>query len=89
MRWLVVLLLIGCTHVPPQPPPDVLSDCAMACERLRYLECEAAQPTPDGHTCLEMCETTEATGYTTTHPECIAMASDCEDADRLSQEGCR
>jgi hypothetical protein len=84
---LVVLALAGqCTPTPTPPAP--LRACVQWCDRLTELGCDVG-PTPDGHMCLDVCETTEATGYTTLHPECAPLVMTCDDADRLSADGCK
>jgi hypothetical protein len=75
---------IGCTPRYPDPTQA----CAAACDRLAELECEAAQPTPEGATCLMICLDTEGTHWTTMHPACVAVAESCEEASRVSADGC-
>jgi len=82
--WLLCLGLQGCTPRYPDPTQA----CAAACDRLAELECEAAQPTPEGATCLMICLDTERTHWTTMHPACVAVAESCEEASRVSADGC-
>jgi len=79
---------MNCTPAPEPVTPDVVDDCARACIRLSELGCYAGATTPNGATCEEVCHETEATGWSTMHPACIALAKDCKEADRLSAEGC-
>jgi len=87
---LAVGILLGGACTPARPPlnPDGGASCPAACARLRVLGCPWAAPTPAGATCEQRCEATESTGYTTAHPQCVAVARDCDEADRVSAEGC-
>jgi len=80
-------LLLSCSPRPVAPGgPDA---CPAACARLRALGCAAGSPTPAGRTCEAWCDATERTGYATMHPACVAVARDCDEADRVSAEGCK
>lgn len=78
--------------IPPDPQQDsgydVLRPCELACLHLHVLGCESAEPTPNGATCVEVCEHTESLSYTTMHPDCIPLAANCDEADQLSADGC-
>jgi hypothetical protein len=81
---ILALLALSCTpHY-----PDPTQACAAMCEHLAALECEAAEPTPEGATCLMICLETERTQWSTMHPACVVRAETCEEASRLSAEGC-
>jgi len=87
MMWL--LSIAGCPRwSPPDDPPKPVAACEAACARLVELGCDAGQPTPEGTTCVQVCEDTERTGWTTMHPDCVAEAASCEEAERVSGEGC-
>lgn len=84
--------LLGCPPPPPQAPPRpgpvVIipgAGCAQACSRLRELECEPGTPTPNGHSCEQVCEHTmagpKAIRWDT---ECLAAASSCTACDPVS-----
>lgn len=81
------LALCACGPLPSPSPPVYVDDCAAACARLDELGCGETS-TPAGTSCDAWCRDTEATGYTTMHPECIAVADTCEEAARVSAEGC-
>jgi len=89
IRWPGLLLIALSACVPPQPPPNATEPCQQACTRLRDLGCDAGATTPTGATCEQVCETAERSGYATIHPECVAVAGTCEDAERVSREGCQ
>ena len=91
MRYLVIFaLLSSCSATPTRPPvPPATQACAAACDRLDQLGCAAGQPTPDGTICEVLCEQTEVTGWTTMHPRCVATALTCDEADRMSADGCQ
>jgi hypothetical protein len=88
MKWLPLILVSGCglLHVDHPIMPEVA--CSNACARLAELGCESAKPTPEGTTCEQICYDTEASGFSTMHPKCVAEATSCEDADHVSAHGC-
>lgn len=89
MVWLLSLCHCGPTiWTPPEPVPVVGDACERACARGAELGCVFAEPTPEGATCVDVCRDTEATGWTSMHPECVAVASSCEEASRVSADGC-
>jgi hypothetical protein len=84
-----ITLSLACSPTPLTPVnPGGLSACPAACARLADLQCPWAGPTPSGATCVDRCEATERTQYATGHPQCVAVARDCDEADRVSAEGC-
>ena len=87
-RILAALSLPLLSACPPAQPPLYESACAAACARGRELACEWSAQTPEGASCETVCETTEATGYTTMHPQCVALATTCGEAERYSRNGC-
>ena len=88
MRWSVLLVLLTACYPDPATPASSEPPCAAACGVLRDLGCESAATTPGGATCEQVCESVESTGYATTHPECVALARDCAEAERVSAHGC-
>lgn len=86
--YILAIVLTSCWPTPTTPSVGDPEACPDACERLRDLGCRAAEPTPEGVTCLAICLDTEATGWTTMHPSCIAVAETCEEASRGSADGC-
>jgi hypothetical protein len=83
---LASFLLIGCVLPAPNHAPSV-TYCKAACERIEALKCFKTS-TPSGAACLEVCENTEQSGYTTMHPRCVALARSCAEVDRVSRKGC-
>ena len=69
---------------PPVPPPTPVGEltCADACQRLDQLGCPAGQPTPRGHTCLEVCANVAASGLIHWDLACLVSAVSCAAADR-------
>jgi hypothetical protein len=90
MRLLLVLALAaGCAKVTPPPvnPSPMDGDagpasCLDVCRNLQAMGCPAAQPTPEGHTCVEVCATVMESGITSFDLRCRAHATSCQAADR-------
>jgi hypothetical protein len=85
---LIAASVVACHPRPPDVPPEVLTACEAACARGAELGCVFALPTPGGVRCVQVCRDTEATGWTTMPPACIAHASSCKAADHVSAYGC-
>lgn len=80
---LVLVLISGCPKpvpVPPVPPIDGAT-CDTACDRLRELGCEAAQPTPAGESCEAVCENVQASGIVKFDLDCRSTAPSCDAID--------
>jgi hypothetical protein len=88
MIWLLSLVRCG-GWFPPAPVPVDGDACERACATGTRLGCPFAEPTPDGTTCVQVCIDTERTGWTRWHAECVAEATTCEEASRVSADGCR
>lgn len=87
LAWCAVLIgIAGCPD--PATPPTYTEPCQRACARGRDLGCDWSVTTPAGATCEQVCEATERSGYATIHPECLAVVESCEDAERVSADGC-
>ncbi len=50
------LWLCACPPGPVVPPPGPLASCAKACAAYATIGCQEGAPTPDGHSCIEVCE---------------------------------
>lgn len=84
---LLALILTGCPRPMPGPAPTPAQDtdpdagpeitCADACERASKLGCAAAEPTPKGATCLDVCSNAMRSGIITFDLACKARAVDC------------
>jgi len=65
---------------PPSPNPDVKADCASACKNIGPkpdgLGCEEGEPTADGQTCQQVCESMPNT--TQDYLDCAATITACE-----------
>lgn len=78
----LALILLACTPGPNPPPSRKLPDgssatCQSACDRLRVLACETAEPTEDGATCEDVCSGSLAAGYSRLDVACITRAPSC------------
>lgn len=89
-KWIFALALSACYPQPVNPVPDYFDAelCNQACDHGKVLECDFAEPTPNGVECSQVCIETELTGWSRWHPECVLKASTCEEANRLSADGC-
>jgi hypothetical protein len=83
----MLLALPGCMSWLPARSPAA-DACEAACARLEALGCDAARLGPSGSTCEAACELVELSGRATLHPACVALATSCEEADRVSLDGC-
>jgi hypothetical protein len=82
---LALTLAVACNPLLPEPetrplPPRDDISCETACERLASLQCEEAQPTPDGTTCAEVCHGVNESGSVTYPTGCVAAAKTCAEA---------
>lgn len=71
-------LVLNCTPVRPQPP--AAADCTAVCSHGAEMACAWASPTPNGVTCVQVCE--DANTILPWSSECLASAATCEEADR-------
>lgn len=95
MRWAAaVFLIVGATTCrslpPPAPdpavdPPAGEADCGAACARASALGCEAAEPTPEGASCEQVCREVQDSGIVRWDLECRASAQSCEETDRCER----
>lgn len=78
----LVLLLAACPHPtpPPNPPPGQLT-CRDACKRMEELKCPAAKPTPEGSTCLDLCENAQSSELIVWKLDCMVSATSCDALD--------
>lgn len=80
---LLTLLLVACQTGPkpnpnyPQPEGDGAASCPAACKRGEELKCIAAQPSPNGKTCLEVCKASTPPALSGWRPSCQAKAETC------------
>lgn len=77
----VGLVVTGCRTFPPPKPIDGAATCADACDRGTVLGCPWAAPTPNGETCVEVCENAVASGLVALGLGCMASAGSCSEAD--------
>jgi hypothetical protein len=86
LRLTLTLILVACNplvvepNTPNPPPARDAVPCADACARLASLACEESKPTPDGTTCVEICEGIEDSGVVRYPTGCVAAAKSCADA---------
>lgn len=91
LLFALAVLLSACSSyasVPPQPPgdpqvsePGTPVDCQAACAALRAHHCPSGDPTPQGGSCEDVCNSTEASGYASMHPRCLAKIQSCDGVD--------
>lgn len=83
MRHIALLaVFLACATTPPGPSPDPQeATCAGMCARMAALDCPAAQDTPNGATCVQVCENVQATGIARWDLECRVAAPTCEAID--------
>jgi hypothetical protein len=74
--------------IEPRPVPVDGDACERACATGARLGCPFAESTPDGTSCVQVCIDTERSGWTTMNPSCVAAATTCEEASRVSADGC-
>lgn len=71
---------------PPSPAPDLDATCAVACARLRELECPDAEATPNGASCEAVCENVQGSGIVAWDLSCRARATSCAAVDSCELE---
>jgi hypothetical protein len=83
------LALFACSGgwQPPPDEPEPGTACEAMCNHGTKLGCVWAEPTPEGTSCVTVCQDNER-GWTSMHPECVLRATTCKEADRLSAYGC-
>lgn len=83
MRAAILLILLSaCSHVPPPPPEG--STCQSACERAEQLQCPWSKGTPNGVSCIELCEhTRDVFPYDLA---CMTKAMSCAEIDTCNRE---
>lgn len=80
MRLVLVIALIVFSCRPAESPGPGGQGCEPACQNMSRLGCELGRDTPGGHTCVDVCERTEAGGISFS-TSCLALAGSCEAAD--------
>ena len=93
MRHLTIIALAGALAAPlagcpdpkvPDPPVDpdggTATTCDAVCAHWSDLGCEEAKPTPDGASCVEVCENLQE-GNLKDDLECQAAVTSCEQID--------
>ena len=76
---LIAGLLSTCKTGPETAPGPT---CAMACDRMRALGCEAGKPTPHGVSCEDVCMNARSSGMITLDLQCMSTALDCDTVDK-------
>lgn len=71
----------------PGPNEGDPESCADACARLAELECPEAEPTPEGASCVEVCENVEGSGTVTLNPACVIGITACAQVDACVEFG--
>jgi hypothetical protein len=92
IMFFVVACTTGCPHNPtPTPTPIPVVDggedearrptCANACNRLKALGCKGSGPTPEGASCIEVCENLVSAGVVDFNLSCRVKATSCSAID--------
>jgi hypothetical protein len=87
IAFALLWLAVGCRTVVPDPVPTPRAPCVKMCDHMRVLNCEVAQPTPEGTTCEQVCENTEASGIIRLDLACLTAAPNCGAADTCAAPG--
>lgn len=67
---------------PPKPPaPPTGVTCAEVCEQMTKLSCEAAKPTAEGASCLDVCRNIQDSGVVSWNLNCMVAAQSCSAVD--------
>jgi hypothetical protein len=69
-------------QLPEPPPAPGAVPCPVACARLAELGCPEADPTPDGASCVDVCQNVEDSGVLRYPTGCVAAATTCAEAQR-------
>lgn len=79
----MLLLMYGCTPMPPKPPPGPLkASCGSACDNAgRKLHCDAWLDVDGGETCVDRCVAVQADGTVQFDLECLSQAKTCAAVD--------
>jgi hypothetical protein len=78
------LFLLGSRCVPPpepDPPPVEGTCCERACQRMAQLECPGHEGSPEGASCVEVCEHTESSGVARFCCEDVAAIRACNELE--------
>lgn len=75
----LVLALAGCPQTQPIPtPPEGPATCKTACDVQGILKCPLAQSTPEGSSCVEVCENTQdGPEFLAWDVKCLTHATAC------------
>ena len=92
LTLILVFFLASCTFPPspgpePEPPnpPVEPATCEGFCEHGETLGCEWTKPSPEGTTCVEVCESVQNSGIVTWDLECRVAAKSCEEVDQCER----
>lgn len=77
----LALLLAACPPTPPPTPPPGAATCQDLCLHLTRLNCEAAKPTAEGATCIEVCLNLQNSGIIARDLDCAVRAQSCAAVD--------
>jgi len=85
MYALIIFFLFGCGAVQPTPIVVENATCEQVCKHMTALDCPSAQPTPNGASCVEVCENVQSSGMIEWNLDCRAAAATCESADECER----
>ena len=78
---LLVALLAACGPLPGPVDPPAVPTCETACDRAAELGCAHARPTAAGASCVEVCESVQASGFLRWDLRCRSVAASCTAID--------
>lgn len=93
---LLFLMVLACACTRPMPGPgpvpgqvdagqdEAKRPCLIVCRKQSQLQCPAAQPTPEGHSCTVVCENLTSSGIATYDFACVKRAQICADIDNCA-----
>lgn len=88
MRWLLLLVLIGCVRPQPRPTitdePGDLDGCAAACDRMHELKCKDWKDSPEAP-CDVVCRNAQAEGHSM-NTECVYRSQSCLEAQTCFED---
>lgn len=78
LRILGALLAVSACGSPPIYPPTGVASCVAFCGAAADLDCPEGGTSPNGVSCVDVCERYHAAGYLRPYSECGAVATTVE-----------
>lgn len=81
----IAFVLLQCATPTPNPvtpdPPVTPATCESFCDHGKELGCEWVKPTPEGTSCVAVCESVQVSGIVKWDLECRVKARSCDEVD--------